>query len=68
MNEDLIIRLPRDVRNKLEEYEENERYQDLEFIVSNLFLRAGAKLEGTDDELSFYFVLGMNMHRLFEIK
>ncbi len=68
MNGDLIIRLPRDVRNKLEEYEENERYHDLEFILSNQFLRAGARLEGTDDELSFYFVLGMNMHRLFEIK
>lgn len=67
MNEDLLRRLLPDVKNKLYEYEENERYRDLQFIVSDHFSKAGARLEGTDNELSFYFVLGMNMHRLFEI-
>lgn len=68
MNEDLVRRIMPDIRNKLYEYEEIERYRDLQFIVSNYFSKTGTKLEGTDNEISFYFVLGMNMHRLFEIK
>jgi len=64
MNEPLIKRLLPEIQNKLEEYEKNY-YRNLESIIANHFVLAGHKWEEIDDELSFYFVLGMDMHRLF---
>lgn len=65
MNEALIKRLLPEIQNKLEEYEKNY-YRELESLISNHFVLAGLKWEEVDDELSFYFVLGMNMHKLFK--
>ncbi len=65
MNESLIKRLLPEIQNKLEEYDKNY-YRDLESIIANHFVLAGLKWKEADDELSFYFVLGMDMHKLFK--
>jgi len=64
LNELLIKRLLPEIQNKLEEYEENY-YRDLETLIAEHFVSSGTNWKETDNELSFYFVLGMNMHRLF---
>lgn len=65
MNQALIIRLLPEIQNKLEEYGKNY-YRDLEFIIAQYFISAGEKWEENDDELSFYFVLGMDVQKLFK--
>jgi CRISPR-associated protein Csh1 len=65
MNESLIKRLLPEIQNKLEEYDKNY-YRDLESLIANHFVLAGLKWKEVDDELSFYFVLGMDMHKLFK--
>ena len=64
MNEALIKRLLPEIQNKLEEYEKNY-YRDLESLIADHFVLAGVNWREVDDELSFYFVLGMDMHKLF---
>lgn len=64
LNEPLIKRLLPEIQNKLEEYEENY-YRGLETLIAEHFVSSGTNWEETDNELSFYFVLGMNMHKLF---
>lgn len=65
MNPPLIKRLLPEIQNKLEEYGKNY-YRDLESIIAQHFILAGENWKETDDELSFYFVLGMDMHKLFK--
>lgn len=65
MNETLIKRLLPEIQNKLEEYGKNY-YRDLESIIAQHFILAGVDWKETDDELSFYFVLGMDMQKLFK--
>jgi CRISPR-associated protein Csh1 len=65
MNEALIKRLIRDIQDKLEEYGKNY-YRDLESIIALHFVKAGINWKETEDELSFYFVLGMDLHKLFQ--
>lgn len=65
MNEALIKRLLPEIQNKLEEYKTNY-YRDLEQIIANHFVLSGVNWKEVDDELSFYFVLGMNLHKLFK--
>jgi len=65
LNEELIKRLLPDIQNKLEEYEKNY-YRDLEAVIANHFVLSGTNWKEADDELSFYFVLGMDMHKLFK--
>lgn len=65
MNEVLIKRLLPEIQNKLDEYGKNY-YRDLEQIIANHFVLSGVDWEEVDDELSFYFVLGMDLHKLFK--
>ena len=65
MNEALIKRLLPEIQNKLEEYQKNY-YRDLESLIANHFVLAGLNWKEVDDELSFYFVLGMDMQKLFK--
>jgi CRISPR-associated protein Csh1 len=65
MNQALIKRLFPEIQNKLEEYGKNY-YRDLESIIAQHFILAGETWNETDDELSFYFVLGMDMQKLFK--
>jgi len=65
MNEALIKRLLPKIQNKLEEYDKNY-YRQLEEIIANHFVSSGINWKEGDDELSFYFVLGMDLHKLFK--
>ncbi|MHC1688712.1 MAG: TIGR02556 family CRISPR-associated protein [Methanothrix sp.] len=65
MNEALIKKLLPEIQNKLEEYGKNY-YRDLESIIAHHFVLGGVNWKETDDELSFYFVLGMDMQKLFK--
>ncbi|MGC9514573.1 TIGR02556 family CRISPR-associated protein [Methanocrinis sp.] len=65
MNEALVKKLLPEIQNKLEEYGKNY-YRDLESIIAQHFILAGVNWKETDDELSFYFVLGMDMQKLFK--
>lgn len=67
MNEALIKRLLHAMQDKLDEYNSNY-YRELEEIIASYFVLSGVNWEETDDELSFYFVLGMDMHKLFKNK
>jgi CRISPR-associated protein Csh1 len=65
MNEALIKRLLPEIQNKLEEYGKNY-YKELESIIAQYFVNSGTNWRETDDELSFYFVIGMDMQKLFK--
>ena len=65
MSEVLIKRLLPDIQNKLEEYGKNY-YRDLESIIAHHFVLSGINWKETNDELSFYFVLGIDMQKLFK--
>jgi CRISPR-associated protein Csh1 len=65
MNEALIKRLLPEIQNKLEEYKRNY-YRELEEIIARYFILSGENWRESNDELSFYFVLGMDTHKLFK--
>jgi len=65
MNEALIKRLLPEIQNKLEEYKRNY-YRELEEIIARYFILSGENWSESNDELSFYFVLGMDTHKLFK--
>ncbi len=47
-------------QNKLEEYGENY-YTQLEQVIAEYFVQAGSNWNITDDEINFYFLLGMDL-------
>jgi CRISPR-associated protein Csh1 len=55
------------IQNKLEEYGKNY-YRDLERLISEYMLAAGDKWNLSKDEISYYFVLGMNLAPHFKSK
>lgn len=63
----LIIKLLPEVQNKLEEYKKNY-YRDIEEKIAEYFVKAGDNWQMNNDEISFYFVLGMNLARRFKVK
>lgn len=65
LDERQIKKLLPEIQNKLEEYGKNY-YRDLESIISNYFISSGNDWNITNDEISFYFVLGMNLSDLFK--
>ena len=65
MDEKQIKKLLPEIQNKLEEYGKNY-YRDLESIISNYFVLSGDNWSLTNDEISFYFTLGMNLSNLFK--
>ena len=65
LNENLVKRLLPEVQNKLEEYGKNY-YKELESLIAQYFVLAGDDWKIGEDELSFYFVLGMDMSKLFK--
>ncbi len=67
LNEKIVKNLLVEAQNKLEEYGKNY-YKDLETLISNYFVSTGGKWQITEDETSFYFVLGMNLAKNFKIK
>jgi len=65
LEEKQIRKLLPEIQNKLEEYGKNY-YCDLETIISEYFISSGNTWNITNDEISFYFVLGMNLSNLFK--
>ena len=64
LNETLVKRLSYEAQNKLEEYAKNY-YRKIEALIAQYMIAAGPKWICTNDELSFYFTMGMNMANLF---
>jgi CRISPR-associated protein Csh1 len=67
LDEKWVKKLLPEVQNKLEEYGKNY-YRNLESIISKHFVLAGDGWKLSNDEISFYFVLGMNLSHLFKTK
>jgi CRISPR-associated protein Csh1 len=65
LDEKQIKKLLPEIQNKLEEYGKNY-YRGLETIISEYFVLSGDKWNISNDEISFYFVLGMNLSNLFK--
>ena len=65
MDKALIIKLLPEIQNKLEEYGKNY-YRELETKISEYFVLAGNKWNLSNDEISFYFALGMNLSKYFK--
>jgi len=65
LDEKQIKKLLPEIQNKLEEYGKNY-YRELESKISKYFVSAGNGWGLTNDEISFYFVLGMNLSYLFK--
>lgn len=60
-----IEKLLPEIQNKLEEYGENY-YRKLEEIIAAYIVRANNDWRITNDEISFFFVLGMNLSNNFK--
>lgn len=65
LDEKKVKALLPEIQNKLEEYESNY-YRDLEALASEYFIRAQDRWDLSRDEVSFYFVLGMNLSKYFK--
>ena len=65
LDEKQIKKLLPEIQNKLEEYGKNY-YRNLESIISKYFVSAGNEWNMSTDEISYYFVLGMNLSYLFK--
>jgi CRISPR-associated protein Csh1 len=65
LDERQIKKLLPEIQNKLEEYGKNY-YRELEKIISRYLVSAGNNWKMTNDEISYYFVLGMNLADLFK--
>lgn len=65
LDEKHVKRLLPEIQNKLEEYNKNY-YRELEALISKYMIQAGNGWSISKDEISFYFVLGMNLHYLLK--
>jgi len=60
-----VKKLLPEIQNKLEEYNKNY-YRELETIISGYSVSAEKGWKMSNDEISYYFVLGMNLSYLFK--
>lgn len=67
LDERQIKKLLPEIQNKLEEYGKNY-YKSLESIISKYFVASGTNWNMSNNEISFYFTLGMNLSYLFKTK
>ncbi|MFZ3382727.1 MAG: TIGR02556 family CRISPR-associated protein [Candidatus Methanoperedens sp.] len=65
LDEKHIKKLLPEIQNKLEEYGKNY-YKGLEFLIGKYMVQSGEGWKMSNDEISFYFVLGMNLSNLFK--
>lgn len=65
LDEKQIKKLLPEIQNKLEEYGKNY-YRELESIISKYFVSSENDWNISNDEINFYFVLGMNLSNLFK--
>jgi len=67
LDKHLVKRLSWEAQNKLEEYGENY-YRKLENLIAQYMIAAKEEWKCTNNEISFYFTMGMNMASLFKSK
>jgi len=67
LTEALLKKVSYEAQNKLEQYDENY-YPELEAIIAQYMVAGGSKWSLTNDEISFYFTMGMNLNNLFKTK
>ena len=65
LDEKQVKKLLPEIQNKLEEYGKNY-YKELEAMISGYSVAAGNGWKIGNDEISYYFVLGMNLSYLFK--
>ncbi|WP_084600634.1 TIGR02556 family CRISPR-associated protein [Methanolacinia paynteri] len=65
LDEKLVKRLLPEMQNKLDEYGKNY-YSNLEEKISAHMVKAGDGWKMPKDEISYYFVLGMNLVKIFK--
>ncbi|AKB75548.1 CRISPR-associated protein, Csh1 family [Methanosarcina lacustris Z-7289] len=65
LDERHVKRIFPEIINKLEEYDSNY-YKELENLISKYMIQSGTDWKMPNDEISFYFVLGMNMSNLLK--
>jgi len=65
LDERYVKRIFPETINKLEEYDANY-YKELEYLVSKYMIQSGNNWKMSNDEISFYFVLGMNLSNLLK--
>ena len=65
LDEKQVKKLLLEAQNKLDEYGKNY-YGKLESIISGYLVSSGDNWKMTNDEISYYFVLGMNLAYLFK--
>lgn len=66
MSEKIVKRVFVEVINKLTEYKKKHYYFELEKIIAT-YLTSGNFKELSNDEMSYYFVLGMNLVDVFNV-
>lgn len=65
LDERYVKRLFPEIINKLEEYDTNY-YKELETLIAKYMIQSDTDWKMPNDEISFYFVLGMNMSNLLK--
>ncbi len=65
LDERYVKRIFPDIINKFEEYNANY-YKELEYLISKYMIQSGNDWKMSNDEISFYFVLGMNLSSLLK--
>jgi len=64
LNKNIVKRIYTEAINKLNEYNKNY-YKELEYLIGMYMLSEESQKNVSDDEISFYFVLGMSLARFF---
>jgi CRISPR-associated protein Csh1 len=67
LTEPIVKRMSYEAQNKLEQYDENY-YRELQTVIAQYMVFSGSKWAITNDEISFYFTVGMNLANLFKSK
>jgi len=67
LTESLLKKIAYEAQEKLEQYKKNY-YRELENIIAQYMIAGGSKWSLTNDEISFYFTMGMNLVDLFKTK
>jgi CRISPR-associated protein Csh1 len=67
LTEPLLKKISYEAQNKLEQYKKNY-YRELEGVIAQYMVAGGPAWSLTNDEISFYFTMGMNLAGLFKSK
>jgi CRISPR-associated protein Csh1 len=65
LDERYVKKIYPEIINKLEEYDTNY-YKELETLIAKYMIQSGTDWKMSNDEISFYFVLGMNLSNLLK--